>query len=147
MPNRISSTIVIRLKINSRAYKMSNITKVAELFFEACETGKGWEACKEYCHPNATFSAQATALADINSIEDYTEWMKGRRMVVDGNKTYWNNRQNPSNTYQDFWKYMELIFMYAGTLSLEKERKMIKISRNFQIFLLLYHAFKNAFFE
>ena len=58
---------------------------------------------------------------------DYTEWMKGRRMVVDGNKTYWNNRQNPSNTYQDFWKYMELIFMYAGTLSLAKELKSVPI--------------------
>lgn len=51
----------------------------------------------------------------------YTEWMKGRRMIVDGNKTYWNDRNNPSNTYADFWNYMELIFMYAGTASLEKE--------------------------
>jgi hypothetical protein len=56
---------------------MSNITNTAELFFEACETGKGWETCKDFCHANATFSAQATALADINNIEHYTEWMKG----------------------------------------------------------------------
>lgn len=58
---------------------------------------------------------------------DYSEWMKGRRMVVKGNKTYWNDRNQPSNTYQDFWKYMELIFMYAGTLSLEKELKSVPI--------------------
>lgn len=52
---------------------------------------------------------------------DYTEWMKGRRMIVKGNKTYWDNGSTPSNTYADFWAYMELIFTYAGTASLEKE--------------------------
>lgn len=52
---------------------------------------------------------------------EYTEWMKGRRMILDNNKTYWNDRLKPSNTYEDFWKYMELIFTYAGTASLEKE--------------------------
>tara|TARA_R110002072_G_scaffold16048_1_gene63442 strand:+ start:23894 stop:24760 length:867 start_codon:yes stop_codon:yes gene_type:complete len=59
---------------------------------------------------------------------EYSEWMKGRRMVVKGNKTYWNTRNSPSNTYQDFWNYMELIFNYAGTLSLSKELKSIPIS-------------------
>lgn len=49
----------------------------AEQFFDACETGKGWEACKEFCHPEATFSAQAGALADVKTLEGYTEWMKG----------------------------------------------------------------------
>lgn len=58
---------------------------------------------------------------------DYTEWMKGRRMVIEGNKTYWNNSDNPSNNYEDFWDYMELIFMYAGTASLEKELVKINI--------------------
>lgn len=55
---------------------MSNISEQAKLFFEACETGKGWEACKSFCHPNATFSAQSAALAGIDNIEGYTEWMK-----------------------------------------------------------------------
>ena len=52
---------------------------------------------------------------------DYSKWMEGKRMVVKGNKTYWVDRVSPSNTYQDFWEYMELIFNYAGTLSLSKE--------------------------
>ena len=55
---------------------MSNIEQ-AKLFFEACETGKGWDTCKAYCAEGATFSAQAGALADINTVEAYTEWMKG----------------------------------------------------------------------
>jgi predicted ester cyclase len=56
---------------------MSVIKERAERFFDACETGKGWEVCGEYCHPEATFSAQAGALADVRSVEAYTEWMKG----------------------------------------------------------------------
>ena len=59
----------------------------------------------------------------------YKEWMKGRRMIVDGNKTRWNNGNQPSNTYADFWNYMELIFTYAGTASLEKELKSTKINQ------------------
>jgi len=55
---------------------MSDILGQAKLFFEACETGKGWEVCKAYCHPDATFSAQAAALADINTLQGYTDWMK-----------------------------------------------------------------------
>ena len=57
----------------------------------------------------------------------YSEWMKGRRMIIDGNKTKWDNQNNPSNTYADFWEYMELIFMYAGTLSLSKEMKSVDV--------------------
>jgi predicted ester cyclase len=49
----------------------------AERFFDACETGKGWEGCKQYCHPGATFSAQSGALAGVKTLEDYANWMKG----------------------------------------------------------------------
>jgi predicted ester cyclase len=48
----------------------------AKHFFEACESGKGWEACKAYCHPDATFSAQTGALASITSLQGYCDWMK-----------------------------------------------------------------------
>ncbi len=48
----------------------------ARQFFESCETGKGWDACQAYCHPDATFSAQSKAIADIDSVEGYAEWMK-----------------------------------------------------------------------
>lgn len=58
---------------------------------------------------------------------DYTEWMKGRRIRVSGNRVSWVNSAQPSNSYEDFWKYMETIFMYAGTLSLSKEMKTVAI--------------------
>lgn len=56
---------------------MSSIRETAERFFEACETGKGWDACQQYCHSGASFSAQAGALADIDTLQAYADWMKG----------------------------------------------------------------------
>jgi predicted ester cyclase len=56
---------------------MKTIKQAAQEFFDACETGKGWETCRQYCHADASFSAQAGALADIDSLEGYTDWMKG----------------------------------------------------------------------
>lgn len=61
---------------------MSDIREPAESFFHACETGQGWERCKEYCHDDATFSAQAAPLADVTTLEGYTEWMKGITSVL-----------------------------------------------------------------
>ena len=55
---------------------MTQITKVAEEFFEACETGKGWAAFSAFCTPDAGFSAQASPLQDVTTLEAYTEWMK-----------------------------------------------------------------------
>jgi predicted ester cyclase len=51
--------------------------EVARAFFDACETGKGWEECQRYCAPDATFSAQAEPLADLQTLQQYTDWMKG----------------------------------------------------------------------
>jgi len=56
---------------------MPSMKETAHAFFDACETGKGWDVCKDYCHENATFSAQSEPLADINTLKAYTEWMKG----------------------------------------------------------------------
>ena len=56
---------------------MASITEIADEFFVACETGKGWNTCKAYCTPNATFAAQAEPLADVKSLQQYCDWMKG----------------------------------------------------------------------
>lgn len=59
---------------------------------------------------------------------DYSEWMAGKRIVVNGNETYWSQQTSPSNNYENFWSYLEVIFTYAGTLSLSKELNPIDIS-------------------
>ena len=56
---------------------MADIKDTAERFFEACETGKGWQACSPHCHADAGFSAQADALTGVTTVQAYTEWMKG----------------------------------------------------------------------
>ncbi len=65
---------------------MDSIRDTATLFFDACETGKGWAGCSAYCHPDATFSAQAGALAGVHTVAGYTDWMKGLLTPIpDGN--------------------------------------------------------------
>ena len=52
---------------------------------------------------------------------DYAEWIKGNRVIVNGNQTSWRKTKEPSNTYKDFRAFMDFIFAYAGTISLSKE--------------------------
>jgi predicted ester cyclase len=55
---------------------MASIRDIAGQFFDACESGKGWVGCEQYCHPDATFAAQVHALDGMETLEAYTEWMK-----------------------------------------------------------------------
>jgi predicted ester cyclase len=67
---------------------MSHITEVATQFFEACESGKGWEVCRAYCTPNASFTAQSEPLTDVRTLQDYADWMKGLlTFIPDGRYT------------------------------------------------------------
>jgi predicted ester cyclase len=56
---------------------MANITEIAHRFFAACEAGKGWDGCRQYCTSTATFKSQAEPLADVHTLQQYAEWMKG----------------------------------------------------------------------
>lgn len=56
---------------------------------------------------------------------DYSEWMKGKRIVVKRNKSYWVESKPASNTHQDFRDYWEIIYTYAGTQSLSGELKPV----------------------
>ena len=51
--------------------------ETAKEFQEACDMGKGWEGCSQFCASNATFSVQAEALAGIDTLEGYVDWAKG----------------------------------------------------------------------
>ena len=56
---------------------MTTIEATAKKFFEACETGQGWDGCTEYCKPGATFAAQAEPLLETKTLQQYADWMKG----------------------------------------------------------------------
>ena len=61
---------------------MPSITATAHDFFAACEAGKGWEACRAYCTPDASFAAQAEPLAGVTTLAQYTDWMKGLMAIL-----------------------------------------------------------------
>ncbi len=58
---------------------------------------------------------------------DYANWRKGKRIVVNGNKVSWIQNSKASDSPKYFWKYLEMVFSYAGTASLEKEMKPITV--------------------
>jgi predicted ester cyclase len=65
---------------------MTSIRDTAQRFFDACETGMGWDGCEQYCQPGATFAAQVDTLDGMETLEAYTEWMKGLLVLLpDGN--------------------------------------------------------------
>ena len=61
---------------------MASITETAKAFFDACETGKGWDSCRQYCTADASFAAQAEPLADIKTLSAYCDWMKGLLVIM-----------------------------------------------------------------
>jgi hypothetical protein len=52
---------------------------------------------------------------------EYARWRKGERIKVDNNRCSWVQGGESSDSYESFWKYLEQVFTYAGTRSLEKE--------------------------
>lgn len=57
----------------------------------------------------------------------YSEWMLGKRLSVQGNTTKWVQKETPSNTHNDLWQYLQVVFTYAGTLSLARELTPIQV--------------------
>ncbi len=51
---------------------------------------------------------------------DYSKWRQGYRITVKGNTCTWVKSAVASDTYESFWKYLETVFTYAGTISLSK---------------------------
>ncbi len=58
---------------------------------------------------------------------EYAKWREGNRIVVSGNKVQWVNGTQRSTSYIDFWSYLEMVFTYAGTQSLNAELKSISV--------------------
>ncbi|MCZ4409987.1 DUF4846 domain-containing protein [Cryomorphaceae bacterium 1068] len=59
---------------------------------------------------------------------EYSKWRNGQRIKVNGNDVRWVNSAMPSTSYESFWKYMEMVFSYAGTASLVNELKPVELS-------------------
>lgn len=53
----------------------------------------------------------------------YSKWRQGQRISVIGNKVNWYNGAEYNADYKTFRKYLDMVYSYAGTLSLEQELK------------------------
>lgn len=58
---------------------------------------------------------------------DYAKWREGYRLQVNGNKTSWVKSADAGNSYASFRKYLDIVFTYAGTLSVEDEIKPVAL--------------------
>jgi hypothetical protein len=50
-----------------------SIGQTARAFFDGCETGGGWDACKAHCHHGASYACQGDALAETTTLDGYAE--------------------------------------------------------------------------
>ncbi len=51
----------------------------------------------------------------------WSEWRSGIRPVVDGNRVSWSQSAEADSSYGNFRKYLDVVFTYAGSASLERE--------------------------
>lgn len=61
-------------------------------------------------------------------LADYIKWRDGGRIQV-GNTTSWSDSASYDASYENFKKFMRIVFAYAGTLSMESESKEISIEK------------------
>jgi hypothetical protein len=57
----------------------------------------------------------------------FDKWSKGYKPQVKGNNVNWVSSSANNASYSSFKKYMQNIFMYAGTASLSRELKTVKL--------------------
>lgn len=60
---------------------------------------------------------------------DYTKWRSGYRISVKGNAVSWFRTDKESESYTSFREYMDMVFNYAGTASLNKELKSVPLAQ------------------
>jgi hypothetical protein len=56
----------------------------------------------------------------------WLRWARGERPSADGRR--WSNRAKPDDSYGSFRRYLDHVFTYAGTYSLERELKPAELA-------------------
>lgn len=57
---------------------------------------------------------------------DWSAWARGMRPVVRGSRVTWRHKARADASHGSFRTYLDTVFTYAGTASLEKELKRVK---------------------
>lgn len=65
----------------------------------------------------------------VNGFEcSYQKWVDGYRVVLRNDDVYWEKKAEKDTSYESFEKYLNTVFMYASTLSLNQECQEVKFS-------------------
>ena len=64
---------------------------------------------------------------------DFSEWITGYRPVVKRNKVNWVKSAKVDSCYSNFRKYLDKVFMYAGSFSLNKELQQVNNMKKMKI--------------
>lgn len=51
----------------------------------------------------------------------FSKWASGHGISVNGNSVSWNTNSKNNRSYESFQRYLDIVYAYASTLSLEKE--------------------------
>lgn len=54
-------------------------------------------------------------------LAEYSRWRRGERIAVRGNSARWVGGGRPGDDPRSYWRYLETVFAYAGTVSLARE--------------------------
>ncbi len=79
----------------------------------------------EYLHSNKKFKQIHFNYTSGDRI-DFIRWKQGERPAVHGNQVIWKQTTSINDSYTSFRRYLNNIFMYAGTYSLSKE--LVRVS-------------------
>ncbi len=63
----------------------------------------------------------------------YQQWIQGYRPLVRGNSVRWRKTHRYNTSYPTFKKYLNTVFMYAGTYSLNRELQSVTNINDMQI--------------
>lgn len=58
---------------------------------------------------------------------EYSKWRAGNRIQVKNDQVNWISGNRASESYESFRAYMNMVFAYAGTLSMEKEMNPVPL--------------------
>lgn len=54
-------------------------------------------------------------------VAEYDRWRRGARIRVEGNRVFWTGGGKVSDGYPEFRRYLDIVFAYSGSASLERE--------------------------
>lgn len=80
----------------------------------------------EYLYQNGMFSDISYSFANGFKAE-YSNWAAGYRIRVRDNLASWHKSKDIDNSYENFMKYMNMIFAYCTTITMEKDMNRVHI--------------------